>query len=44
MADRPHILVVDDKESMRDMGGDLLLVRTGPTGTMFRATFAKKGE
>lgn len=29
---------------LRDLGGDLVLVQTGPTGTMFRATFLRETE
>jgi len=29
---------------LRDLGGDLVLVHTGPTGTMFRATFLRETE
>ncbi|MCC6464836.1 MAG: ATP-binding protein [Planctomycetes bacterium] len=29
---------------LRDLGGDLVLVRTGPGGTMFRATFLREDE
>jgi two-component system sensor kinase FixL len=30
------------RRMLRDLGGDLELVRTGPAGTMFRATFLKE--
>lgn len=30
------------RRMLRDLGGDLELVRTGPSGTMFRATFLKE--
>lgn len=43
-ADGTGLGLAISRRLLRDMGGDLLLVRTGPTGTMFRATFAKKGE
>ncbi|CAG0972610.1 hypothetical protein ANRL2_01770, partial [Anaerolineae bacterium] len=42
-ADGTGLGLAISRRLLRDMGGDLLLVRTGPTGTMFRATFAKKG-
>jgi signal transduction histidine kinase len=43
-ADGTGLGLAISRRLLRDMGGDLLLVRTGPTGTMFRASFAKKGE
>ncbi len=43
-ADGTGLGLAISRRLLRDMGGDLLLVRTGPTGTMFRATFARKGE
>lgn len=43
-ADGTGLGLAISRRLLRDMGGELLLVRTGPTGTMFRATFAKKGE
>lgn len=43
-ADGTGLGLAISRRLLRDMGGELLLVRTGPTGTMFRATFSKKGE
>lgn len=43
-ADGTGLGLAISRRLLRDLGGELLLVRTGPSGTMFKATFAKKTE
>jgi len=43
-ADGTGLGLAISRRLLRDLGGDLVLVQTGPAGTMFRATFLRETE